>query len=196
MSTMSGYTKLFNSILLSTIWDEDDATRIVWITMLAMADREGRVESSVPGLARAARVSRKAVEKALKKLSGPDRDSRSKEFEGRRIEAIDGGWLLLNHAKYRAKLSQDERREYFKVKKREYRSKQSTTVQDVQDNSRLSPKVTQAEAEAEAINTKPRAQTRSARNKFDEEMEQRRKIEARDKRLEGEDEVRRELMVG
>lgn len=43
---------------------------------------------------------------------------------------------------------------------------------------------------------KPRAQTRSARNRFDDEMERRRRVEAQSKRLQREEEVRRELCVG
>jgi hypothetical protein len=43
---------------------------------------------------------------------------------------------------------------------------------------------------------KPRAQTRRARNRFDEELEQRRRIEARDRRLFDEDAVAREIRVG
>ena len=144
---MAGYTKLFNSILLSSIWGEDDATRIVWITMLAMADRFGRVEAAIPGLSHIARVPIDACEKAVKTLESPDPHSRSTEFEGRRIEKVDGGWVLLNHEKYRAKLSEDERREYFRVKKREQRQK---PVQNVKDNDPLVKNVTQAEADAEA----------------------------------------------
>jgi hypothetical protein len=43
---------------------------------------------------------------------------------------------------------------------------------------------------------KPRAQSRSARDQFDDEMEQRRRIEERDRRLQRESETRKELMVG
>jgi hypothetical protein len=45
------FTKLFSSITESTVWDEPDRVRLVWITMLAMADKHGRVWASVPGLA-------------------------------------------------------------------------------------------------------------------------------------------------
>ena len=134
--SMAGYTKLFNSILASTIWREDDKTRIVWITLLAMADRYGIAEGSVPGLADFARVSVEDCRAALVKLAAPDEDSRSQEFEGRRIEAVEGGWRLLNHEKYRQKLSADERREYLKLKQREYRHRDkqaSTTVNNVSD---------------------------------------------------------------
>ena len=42
-----GFTKLFNTIVTSTIWQEDDKTRIVWITMLAIADASGIVGASI-----------------------------------------------------------------------------------------------------------------------------------------------------
>lgn len=115
------FTKLFSSITTSSIWNEDNNTRILWITMLAMSNKEGYVSASVGGLAHEARITKEECEKALKILSSPDEDSRSKEFEGRRIEIIDGGFQLLNHAKYRAMRSEEERREYMKSYMVEYR---------------------------------------------------------------------------
>jgi hypothetical protein len=96
------FTKLFSSITESTIWLEPMPTRIVWIAMLAMADRNGFVFGSVPGLAHRARVSVDECRAALRTLLEPDPDSRTKDHEGRRIAEIDGGWELLNYAKYRA----------------------------------------------------------------------------------------------
>ena len=124
---MAGYVKLFSSLLASTIWNEDLETRVVWITMLAMANRDGVVEGSIPGLAHHARVRLEAAHKALKKLSAPDPFSRSKESEGRRIIAIDGGWLLVNHKKYRASMDRDDRREYKRQKQSEYRKSRVST---------------------------------------------------------------------
>lgn len=95
------FTKLFSSITASTIWSEPDGTRLVWITMLAMADRHGRVHGSIPGLAHLARVQLRDCEIALDTLYAPDRWSRNTENDGRRIEKIDGGWRLLNYAKFR-----------------------------------------------------------------------------------------------
>jgi hypothetical protein len=69
---------------------------------LAMADRNGRVWGSVPGLANRARVAVDATRKAIETFLAPDPDSRTPDFDGRRIEVIDGGWRLLNHEKYRA----------------------------------------------------------------------------------------------
>jgi hypothetical protein len=145
---MSGFTKLFCSILDSTIWSEDNHTRLVWITMLAMADRRGHVDASVPGLAIRARVPIDQCEQALAILSAPDKYSRSSAFEGRRIEAIEGGWKLLNYLAYRRKLSADERREYFRHYQRERRAQKLTSVDtvdmstSVNTSSACQPKIT------------------------------------------------------
>lgn len=121
---MKGYTKLFAKILNSSIWDEDDRTRIVWITLLAMTDENGDVISTLSSLARNSRVPKEAAEAALEKFLAPDPQSGTPDFEGRRIEAIEGGWHLLNHAKYRNMMSLEERREYYRRKKTEYRAKE------------------------------------------------------------------------
>ncbi len=141
-----GFTKLFNTIVTSTIWQEDDKTRIVWITMLAIADAAGVVGASIPGLASVANVDVDAARAAVAKLQDVDPDSRTKDFEGRRIEAIDGGWHILNYAKYRRMLSEDERREY-KAKWIAEKRRQQSTVDKSRKKSSLS---THAEADAEA----------------------------------------------
>lgn len=120
MSNFS-FTKLFSSITESTIWAEPDHVRIAWITMMAMADMKGRVYATIPGLAGRARVSVAQCEEALEKFKAPDRYSRSREHEGRRIEDIDGGWVLLNHEKYRAMRDHEkdkERKRNWAAKKR------------------------------------------------------------------------------
>ncbi len=123
-----GFTKLFNTIVTSTIWQEDDKTRIVWITMLAIADAFGNVFAAIPGLASVANVTIEAAQKAVDNLLAPDEWSRTKDFEGRRIEAIDGGWHILNYGKYRKMLDEEERREYKAKWARESRRQKRTNV--------------------------------------------------------------------
>lgn len=144
--TMNGYTKLFSSILDSSIWTESKETRLVWITMLAMADREGRVDAAVPGLADRAKVSLPECIAALKLLSEPDQWSRSSENEGRRIQAVDGGWIILNHGKYRAKLSLEERRAYLAKKQAEYRAKKKSVHRNITINELVNERVLASEA--------------------------------------------------
>ena len=97
----SGYVKIYGSILGSSVWAEAPSTRIVWITMLALADQNGHVEASVGGLARFANVSPRQCAAALEILAAPDPDSKSPAFEGRRIEKADRGWTILNYRTYR-----------------------------------------------------------------------------------------------
>src|SRR5215469_7641270 len=155
-----GYTKLFNSILGSTIWREDPVTKVVWITLLALANRDGVAEASIPGLANFAGVSIAKTEAAIKKFSSPDLYSRSPEFEGRRIEGIDGGWRLLNHGKYRQKMSPEDIREQNRIRQQRSRelkksaecNAQSVTGRDNRDDSDISreSRHTDTEADTEA----------------------------------------------
>jgi hypothetical protein len=118
---MSGYTKLFQSILESTIWLETPPVKVVWITMLAMADRDGIVEASVPGLAKRAGVDREQCEQALALFLAPDHDSRTKDHEGRRIQAVPGGWRLINYDLHRARASAEEAKEKATARQRRHR---------------------------------------------------------------------------
>lgn len=128
---MAGYTKLFNSILASTIWRESKETKILWITMLAMSDKDGKVDGSIPGLADLARLSIDEIKRSLSELMAPDEFSRTQEHEGRRIASVDGGWQILNHRKYRDKMGAEARREYLRLKAREYRSKARRQIVDM-----------------------------------------------------------------
>ena len=123
-----GYTKLFSEIIHSTIWAEPAHIKIVWVTLLAMADDRHEVRSSVPGLAKAAGVSLKECEEAIKCFMSPDKYSRSQEYEGRRIMEVDGGWRLLNGEKYRKLRSVEERREYQKQWMADKRKKEKSST--------------------------------------------------------------------
>jgi hypothetical protein len=143
-----GYTKLFSELIMSTVWREPDHVRILWITMLAIKDRWHKVNASLPGLADAARLSMDECQAALKILSSPDQYSRTQENEGRRIVPIDGGWEILNGEKYRNKMSLDERREYNRIKQREYREKAKMSKSCVQSGTKSAHTETDTETEA------------------------------------------------
>lgn len=148
------YTKLFNSIVTSTIWLETDRTRIVWITMLALADQNGEVQASIPGLAHVAGVPVEDCRTALAKFLGPDLDSRTKDDDGRRIEEIDGGWSLINHGKYRAMCSKDEAKAAEAERKARYRARLSRNVPDRSQG--VPEKAHIAEAPSEALSEENR----------------------------------------
>lgn len=102
------YVKLFGTILSSSIWTEDPFTRLVFITMLVMADREGIVRASPSGLARFANVPLNECLRAIQILESPDPESRTSAHDGRRIEKIEGGWRVLNYEKYREIRTQEQ----------------------------------------------------------------------------------------
>lgn len=149
-----GFTKLFHSITTSTVWMQPDNVRIVWITMLALADKDGVVFASVPGLAHVARVELAATEAALKVLSDPDPYSRTPDSDGRRIEAVDGGWRIINHAKYRNTRDFEDRKEYERARKKAQRDKskspgQSGTCPEIPGLSAHTEAEAEADTEAE-----------------------------------------------
>jgi hypothetical protein len=120
---LNGYTKTFGHILTSSIWQEDDKTLRVFLTIMVGKDRSHFFRATIPGLANMARVTVEECERALQKLEGPDKYSRTKEYEGRRIKEVEGGWIMLNGEKYRKMLTSDERRAYYREKKRDERVK-------------------------------------------------------------------------
>jgi len=146
------FTKLFNKIVTSSVWSEDDKTRIMWITMLALSDRNGYVAAALPGLADVSRMSLEDAKAAVLKLESPDQYSRNKELDGKRIVPVDGGWEIVTYNEHRQLLSQVERREYKAewIRKRRKKERRLSTNVD-----RVSTSVTQAEAEAEADNNNP-----------------------------------------
>jgi len=154
------FTKLSTHITESSLWTLETAeTCKVWITLLAMSDAGGVVRSSVPGLAQRAVVSIDHVESALKCFLSPDKYSRTPDNEGRRLEIVEGGWVVLNHGIYRGKREIDDRRESDRERKRKQRSAKNVTDRDMTGQSVTSGNVrrrpppsahTEAEAEAEA----------------------------------------------
>lgn len=151
------YTKLFQSIVTSSLWSEDSDTCKTWVTLLAMADKNGEVLATVPGLARICALPIPAVEAAIAKFEAPDAYSRTKDDEGRRVQPIEGGWLILNHAKYRDMASREDQKRQNAERQRRFRERQARNGKSVTDNEseeKCNAEVTQtlhiAEAEAEA----------------------------------------------
>jgi hypothetical protein len=97
-----GYNKLFADLLTSSRWiGSSSDEKAVLTVLLALKDAEGFVAASIPGLANAAQVSVEVAQKMIDKLKSPDRFSRSKKYEGRSLEEVEGGFRFLNHKEYR-----------------------------------------------------------------------------------------------
>lgn len=117
------FALLWAKTLQSSIWLESPATRIVWITLLMLKDKNGIVSGgSIPGLAHAANVTVGECAQALEKFMAPDPHSSTADNDGRRIEKVADGWRLLNHEKYQ--YSSEQKRLWWKEQKREQRRRQ------------------------------------------------------------------------
>lgn len=138
------YVKIFASILDSSVWDESPETRLVWITMLLMADEHGFVRGTPHSIARRAVVSPDGAARALAVLEAPDLRSHTIEHDGRRIESVDGGWLVLNYAKYR------EMRTRKQVKEAEKKRRQRARVASDEGTSPVRPPLSPPNASASA----------------------------------------------
>lgn len=115
------YSKLDCGITKSSIWAEALHVRVVWISFLAEKDENGFVESSRSGMIRICNVTPEQFDEAVSKLESPDPDSRTPDNEGRRISKIEGGWVVLNHEKYR--LSTDIQRDKTRERVKRYRER-------------------------------------------------------------------------
>jgi len=129
-----GYVKLFQSILKSSLMRLDSDTFKVFIAMLAMAGPDGIVRASILAISDDSKVGLPETERALKIFMEPDQYSTNPANEGRRVERVEAGWLILNHAAYRERkpLSQQQAnarvQRHREKKKEEEGQKAETTV--------------------------------------------------------------------
>lgn len=176
------FVKLDTGILHSTLWAEREA-RELFITALLMAEpheihestKQLKVDNIEPtgfevppgwygfvraagiGIIRQAGIERDAGLKALEALGSPDTESRSADYEGRRLVRVDGGYVVLNYMKYRERdITGAERSRRWRAKIKEQSIQRDAVTQrrdDVTSDANVTPtprRVTQAEVEVEA----------------------------------------------
>lgn len=120
------YNKIFTKILDSSIWLESAATRIVWVVFIATHDEDGFAAFASPAnLARRAAVSMEECLEAIRILESPDTNSSDPENEGRRIERVPGGWMVLNAKKYRDIVKREVGREQTRQRVAAFRARKA-----------------------------------------------------------------------
>lgn len=123
---MGGFVKVDCGILNSSLWFDRDQRSVFLTAMLMARPREiktpmpqievqtlthtgftvpagwyGFVDAAGGGIIRMDGIPEKRGYRALEALSAPDPNSRSDEFEGRRLARVNGGYVVLNYMKYR-----------------------------------------------------------------------------------------------
>lgn len=128
---MDGYTKLHARILTSSIWNEPNHVRILFITLLALADSNGRFEGSPAGLAALARLTVDEAVDALKVLEGPDQHSSDGTTGERLMRLSPGSWEIINHRHYRDKKTRKQIADLERQRKSRQAPKDDATCSDV-----------------------------------------------------------------
>jgi hypothetical protein len=143
------YNKLFTKILDSSIWLAPTDTRVVWITFLAAMDEDGIVRlATVGNVAARARVSIEAAKAAIEALESPEPESVGCPYEGRRIERVPGGWLVLKSNDYKEMVTKHAVREMTRARVSRYREKKSRNA-DVTPTVTRNVSVTQSDTDTD-----------------------------------------------
>lgn len=138
------YNKIFTKILDSSIWLESTPTRIVWLTFIAVMDEKGFAPFAAMGnVANRARVSIEEARAAIDILEGPDPESSDPDNDGRRLERVPGGWIVLNAEKHRDLVTRAVRQAQTAERVRRHREKKRTGNARVTPSEALSVSVTE-----------------------------------------------------
>jgi len=145
------YNKIFTKILDSSIWLEPTPTRIIWLTMLAAMDEDGFVQfASVANLAHRAILPLEEAATAVTVLESPDLNSSDPDNEGRRIEKVPGGWIVLNASKYREMVTRVVIKEQTRKRVAAHREKSKCNATVTLSNESVTPSDTASVAKADS----------------------------------------------
>lgn len=134
------YNQLFTKILDSSIWLQPTTTRLVWVTLLAAMDEDGFCEfASVGNLAHRARVDVTDCNAAVTTLEGADEDSSDPENDGRRIERVPGGWMVLNAKKYKSLTTRDKSKAQTRLRVERFRQRKACNAPVTLCNDSVTP---------------------------------------------------------
>lgn len=103
---MTSFAPVFSKIVDSSLWSEPDYVCKVFVTLLAVKNSDHVARITAYALGKKCwpvdpdGAERRALD-ALKILSSPDlKRIEPQAFEGRRIERVEDGWLVLNGQQY------------------------------------------------------------------------------------------------
>lgn len=120
---------------------------------IAIMDEDGFVNlTAIGNVAHEARITIDEATEAIRILESPDENSADQEHDGRRIERVPGGWLMLNSSKYRDLVTRDIARQQVRERVAKHRAKKRKGNAPV---TTCNGSVTQSEAYTEADKEPP-----------------------------------------
>jgi hypothetical protein len=100
------FFKVNRRLFESSVWEEDPATRVLWLTLLALAQDpinrshgEGVIIITPGNLLRKAFLPRDEFDRAIQRLTSPDMHSRTNPGEAR-LEILENGYRIPAFAEY------------------------------------------------------------------------------------------------
>lgn len=122
---MNTWAPLWSGIVESSLWEESGDVVKVFMTMLARKDYDHVCRLDAYKIHRLCNLDELKVLDILKVLASPDkRRKANQEFDGRRIKAVEDGWLVLNGEKYRAMVQLEMKRSRDRKAQKAWRERQ------------------------------------------------------------------------
>jgi hypothetical protein len=147
------FGKIFECLFTGSMVGAGTHVFAVWSYVIANTKSDGHVELNATILAAILGDKSERMQEAIDYLCAPDPNSRTKDEQGRRlIKTGEFSYFVPNHKKYREMRNEEDRRAYFRDKKRQQRQREKEmsrqTSKTVKDMSNMSTH-TEAEAETE-----------------------------------------------
>ncbi len=126
---MNSWAPLFAKIVHSSLWAEPDYVCKIFVTMMAVKDADHIVRHTAYAIGRLSHKTEQEVLKALEILMAPDKSRvEPQPYDGRRVEKVEAGYLILNGQYYEDLMRMENRRVYQAKKAREYRANKKTSA--------------------------------------------------------------------
>lgn len=128
---MNTWAPVWSPIVDSSLWEESGDVVKVFMTLLATKDSDHISRMDAYKISRKCCLDELQVLDILKLLASPDKRRKVKqEFEGRRIKAVEDGWLILNGEKYRKMVQDEMRKARLRRAQEAFRRRQAMTEQE------------------------------------------------------------------
>ena len=135
---MNTWAPLWSPIVDSSLWEESGDVVKVFVTLLATKDSDHvcrldpyRMAKKCNFRTEKGEVDEIKVLDILKLLASPDKRRRIKQqFDGRRIKAVEDGWLVLNGQKYREMVQDEMRKARLRRAQAKFREKKRMSPPD------------------------------------------------------------------
>ena len=138
---MNTWAPLWSPIVDSSLWEESGDVVKVFMTMIATKYSDHVCELDAYKIAKKCNfkladgsVDEIKVLDIIKLLASPDTRRKVKqEHNGRRIKAVDGGWLVINGEKYRRMVQDEMRKARLRRAQATFRKKHKTSASSARE---------------------------------------------------------------